>query len=80
MTEFGQTLLTFHEQTKVGNNCNAYRVPSRLTVSAEQKNNASQLIQHDNTGYWDALEQGSPNFAVLSAHLKYQDFFAGACR
>jgi uncharacterized cupin superfamily protein len=49
-----QTWLTFHEQPKVRNNCKAYCVPRRLTGLAEQKNKASQLLQNDNTGHWEA--------------------------
>jgi hypothetical protein len=69
-----QNLLTFHEQFKVENNCNAYCATSRLTVSAEQK---EQDIA-TNTEYWKALEQGSPNYAVRNARLTFQNFFAGA--
>jgi hypothetical protein len=36
-TEVKQNLLTFHEQAKVENNCNAYCATSSLTVTAQQK-------------------------------------------
>jgi hypothetical protein len=71
-----QNLLTFHEQFKVENNCNAYCATSRLTVSAEQKEQGITT----NTGLWKDLQQGSLNTAVLSAHLRLRNFFAGACR
>jgi hypothetical protein len=58
-----QNLLTFHEQFKVENNCNAYCATSRLTVSAEQNEQGIAT----NTGHWKTLEQGSPHFAVDSS-------------
>jgi len=58
-----QNLLTFHEQFKVENNCNAYCATSRLTVSPEQNEQSIAT----NTGHWKALGQGSPNFVVDSS-------------